>query len=84
MPGRSDTGGRTSRAFAILDTFLDHPEQTHGSITRATGFSPATVHRLLAEMVAWGAVERTALGPLPDRHAAGAAGLAGPGRAGPA
>lgn len=64
MSGRSDTAGLTvlSRAFAILDTFVDHPEQTHGSITRATGFSPATVHRLLAEMVAWGAVERTAWG----------------------
>jgi DNA-binding IclR family transcriptional regulator len=31
-------------------------------IMRATGHSAATVHRLLAEMVAWGAVERTAWG----------------------
>jgi len=52
-----------SRAFAILDTFADgEPEQTHGSITRATGLSPATAHRILAELVDWGAVERTGRG----------------------
>jgi DNA-binding IclR family transcriptional regulator len=52
-----------SRAFAILDCFAEGgPEQTHGMIVRATGFSAATVHRLLAEMVEWGAVERTSWG----------------------
>ena len=52
-----------SRAFAILDSFADgQPEQTHGAITRATGLSAATVHRQLAELVAWGAVERTRRG----------------------
>jgi len=61
----SEPAGRTvlSRAFAILDTFADgEPEQTHGSITRATGLSPATAHRILAELVDWGAVERTGRG----------------------
>ena len=61
----SEPAGRTvlSRAFAILDTFADgEPEQTHGLITRATGLSPATAHRILAELVDWGAVERTGRG----------------------
>ena len=61
----SPTPGPTvlSRAFAILDSFADGPpEQTHGMIMRATGFPPATVHRLLAELVGWGAVERTGRG----------------------
>lgn len=52
-----------SRAFAILECFAEGgSEQTHGMIMRATGLSAATVHRLLAEMVEWGAVERTAWG----------------------
>jgi DNA-binding IclR family transcriptional regulator len=64
-PGADQGSPRTvlSRAFAILDTFAEgQPEQTHGSITRATGMSPATVHRQLAELVEWGAVERTRRG----------------------
>jgi DNA-binding IclR family transcriptional regulator len=63
--GADDASRRTvlSRAFAILDSFAGgEPEQTHGDITRATGMSPATVHRQLAELVAWGAVERTRRG----------------------
>ena len=61
----SEPAGRTvlSRAFAILDTFADgEPEQTQGSINRATGLSPATAHRILAELVEWGGVERTGRG----------------------
>jgi DNA-binding IclR family transcriptional regulator len=52
-----------SRAFAILDSFADGPpEQTHGMIMQATGLPPATVHRVLAELIGWGAVERTGRG----------------------
>ncbi len=52
-----------SRAFAILGSFADgHAEQTHGMIMRATGLPPATIHRLLAELVERGAIERTARG----------------------
>ncbi|HEV7897941.1 MAG TPA: IclR family transcriptional regulator [Planosporangium sp.] len=51
------------RALAILETFSnERPEQTLGMITRATGLPPATVHRLLAELVGWGAVERVGRG----------------------
>lgn len=57
--------GRTvlSRAIAILDSFShDRPEQTLTSIVRTTGLAPATVHRLLAELVAWGGLERSGRG----------------------
>lgn len=58
-PDRSVLG----RAFAILDSFSERcPEQSLGTIVRATGLAPATAHRLLAEMVAWGALERHARG----------------------
>lgn len=63
--GHDQPAGRTvlSRAFAILDAFADgRPEQTHSSITRATGLAPATAHRILAELVDWGAVERIGRG----------------------
>ncbi len=65
IAGNAAEPGRTvlSRAFAVLDSFLSgRPEQTHGEITRATGLAPATVHRLLAELTGWGALERTGRG----------------------
>ncbi|GAA3614516.1 IclR family transcriptional regulator [Microlunatus ginsengisoli] len=52
-----------TRAFAILDAFgTVSPELTHGAITQATGLAPATVHRLLAELVERDAVERIGRG----------------------
>lgn len=51
------------RAFEILDCFaVDEPEQTVASVCKATGLPPATVHRMLAHLIEWGAVERTARG----------------------
>ncbi|MGH3242312.1 MAG: IclR family transcriptional regulator [Spirillospora sp.] len=61
MAGNAVEPGRTvlSRALAILDSFSERrPEQTLGMIVRDTGLAPATVHRLLAELVEWGALER--------------------------
>jgi DNA-binding IclR family transcriptional regulator len=58
-PARSVLG----RAFAVLAAFTDeHPEQTLGEIVAATGLAPATTHRLVAELVTWGALERPARG----------------------
>ena len=65
MAGGSCEEGRTvlSRAIAILDSFSDdRPEQTLGSIVRATAIPPATVHRILAELVGWGGLERCGRG----------------------
>jgi DNA-binding IclR family transcriptional regulator len=58
-PGRSVLG----RAFAVLGSFSDErPEQTLGMIAASTGLASATAHRLVAELVEWGALERPARG----------------------
>ncbi|MGW1023908.1 IclR family transcriptional regulator [Streptomyces sp. NPDC002577] len=49
--------------FEILDCFADdQPEQTIAGLCTQTGLPPATVHRLLAHLVEWGAVERASRG----------------------
>lgn len=51
------------RAFDVLDCFeRGRPEQSVSAVCHRTGLPPATVHRLLASLVMWGAVERTARG----------------------
>lgn len=51
------------RAFDILECFTEEEsEQTIGSLCDQTGLPPATVHRMLANLVDWGAVERTSRG----------------------
>lgn len=52
------------RAFDILDCFTVEPESelTISSLCDRTGLPPATVHRMLATLVSWGAVERTSRG----------------------
>lgn len=65
MAGNSAEPGRSvlDRALAVLGSFSEEaPEQTLATITRSTGLAPATAHRLVAELVAWGALERRARG----------------------
>lgn len=51
------------RVFDILDCFgRDEPEQTVATLCARTGLPPATVHRILASLVEWDAVERTSRG----------------------
>ena len=51
------------RVFDILECFTDDaPEQTISSLCARTGLPPATVHRLLATLAEWGAVERASRG----------------------
>lgn len=58
-PGRSVLG----RALAVLDTFSgERPEQTLGAIAQGAGLPSATTHRLVNELVAWGALERVSRG----------------------
>lgn len=60
-----DSPGRSvlSRALAVIGVFSsDRPEHTLSSISQATGLAPATTHRLIAELVEWGALERVARG----------------------
>ncbi|WP_425307483.1 helix-turn-helix domain-containing protein [Ammonicoccus fulvus] len=57
--GRSVLG----RVFVILECFtLDQPEQTISDLCDQTGLPPATVHRILANLIEWEAVERTSRG----------------------
>ena len=57
-PKRSVLG----RAFDILECFSGSAEQSITGLCSHTGLPPATVHRMLANLVEWGAVERTGRG----------------------
>ena len=46
------------RAFDILDCFAGGAEMGVAGICDRTGLPPATVHRMLAALVAWGGVDR--------------------------
>lgn len=50
------------RVFDILECFGDEPDQTISSLCASTDLPPATVHRLLASLAEWGAVERSGRG----------------------
>lgn len=51
------------RAFDILDCFVGgEPEQTISTLCEQTGLPPATVHRMLATLGEWGAIERAGRG----------------------
>ncbi len=60
------TGSRRTvlgRALAVLGTFAtDRPELVLGAIVAATGLPPSTAYRLVAELVAWGALEKVGRG----------------------
>ena len=62
----TDVDGKRSvlgRAFDILDCFFaSESEQTISTLCNQTGLPPATVHRMLASLVEWGAIERTSRG----------------------
>jgi DNA-binding IclR family transcriptional regulator len=63
-PGRSVLSRSVlGRALAVLDTFSgDRPEQTLGAIAQGAGLPSATTHRLVHELVVWGALERVGRG----------------------
>jgi DNA-binding IclR family transcriptional regulator len=61
MAGRSTTPGRsvTSRALAVLGAFdVRAPRLSLSEIADRSGMPLTTVHRLLAELTAWGALAR--------------------------
>lgn len=58
-PSRSVTG----RAFKVLDAFsAERTQLSLSEISRHAGLPIATTHRLIAELVAWGALERDSRG----------------------
>ncbi|WP_312866425.1 IclR family transcriptional regulator [Streptomyces boluensis] len=51
------------RAFKILGAFsAEHPAMTLSELARRSGLPTSTVHRMLGDLVAWGALERGADG----------------------
>ncbi|WP_030543160.1 IclR family transcriptional regulator [Streptomyces albus] len=51
------------RALRILGAFsTDHPEMSLSELSRKSGLPVSTVHRMLGELTAWGALERGADG----------------------
>lgn len=57
------TGGRTGpvigRAFRILNAFrADCPAMSLSELSRRSGLPTSTVHRMVGELIAWGALER--------------------------
>lgn len=50
------------RALDVLDCFNGAAEVTVAGVCKATGLPPATVHRILASLTEWGAVERSSYG----------------------
>ena len=61
MAGNSMESGRsvTSKVVSILLTFTDGEVQSLTEIARLAGLPISTAHRLVAELAAWGVLERT-------------------------
>src|ERR1051325_8157466 len=65
MARNSGTRGAsvTSRALALVGAFdEDHRRLTLSELAERAGLPVATAHRLVGELVAWGALSRTASG----------------------
>jgi DNA-binding IclR family transcriptional regulator len=57
------TGSVLGRALRLLDAFgPTRPSMTLSQIARHAGLPPSTAHRILGELVAWGALERDEAG----------------------
>jgi len=65
MPRSSAGAGVTvtSRVLSILGSFdAEHPSLTLTEIAQRANLTPPTAHRLVRELAAWGALQRTSLG----------------------
>jgi DNA-binding IclR family transcriptional regulator len=64
IPTGSPDGGRSvlGRAFRVLDCFASGAATSVSAIVLQTELPPATVHRILASLVEWGAVEHVSHG----------------------
>ncbi|MGW1135912.1 IclR family transcriptional regulator [Streptomyces zhihengii] len=63
VPGPEATGPVIARALKILAAFnAQHPQLSLSELARRSGLPVSTVHRMLGELLAWGALERDAKG----------------------
>lgn len=63
--GQASTVGLTTRSLEVLGAFdPDHPVLTLAEVSRRTGVPLTTTHRIVTELVAWGALERRPDGAL--------------------
>lgn len=61
--GQVESSSVTSKVLALLGAFdASHPELTLSELARRAGVSVPTAHRRAAELVEWGALERSAAG----------------------
>ena len=63
LGGRGSNGRLVARLFAILETFTsERPRLTLSDLSRRTGLPVGTVHRLVTQLVSFGALDRSADG----------------------
>jgi IclR family transcriptional regulator, acetate operon repressor len=59
-PTEQDTPSAVGKALGLLDVFTpDTPELSIRELSRLAGVARSTTHRLVGELIAWGALERT-------------------------
>lgn len=59
-PGEQDTPSAVRKALGMLDAFTpDTPELSIRELARRAGVARSTAHRLVGELLDWGALERT-------------------------
>jgi len=59
-PGEQDALSALQKAFSVLDAFTpSRPVMSVRELSRRSGIARSTTHRLVGELVEWGALERT-------------------------
>ena len=62
-PGEQDTPSAVRKALGMLDAFSpETPELSIRELARRSGVARSTAHRLVGELLEWGALERTTAG----------------------
>ncbi|WP_395640631.1 IclR family transcriptional regulator [Pseudolysinimonas sp.] len=62
-PGEQDTPSAVRKALGMLDAFdAETPELSIRELARRSGVARSTAHRLVGELLEWGALERTTAG----------------------
>ena len=63
MPASASVGSLTTKTLDVLAAFTSaQPRLSLSEVSRRTGLALTTAHRIVADLVAWGALERTGAG----------------------